>query len=54
VSLLLEETSPADLGACEDVNDGAIFADTFELAGSGLAVVLRVFPGVHWCREQGT
>ena len=46
VSLLLAETSLADLGVCEDTDDGAVLADTLELTGDGLATILSVLLGV--------
>ena len=46
VSLLLAETSLADLGVCEDTDDGAVLADTLELTGDGLATILSVLLGI--------
>jgi len=46
VRLLLAETSLPDLSVSKDTNNSAIFADTFEFAGDGLATILGVLLGV--------
>ena len=46
VRLLLRETGLADLGVCEDTDDGAVLANALELAGDRLAAVLGVLLGV--------
>ena len=46
VRLLLGEAGLADLGVRKDTDDGAIFADTLELAGNRLATVLRMLLSV--------
>jgi hypothetical protein len=46
VGLLLRETSLANLGVRKNTDDRAVLADTLELAGDGLAVVLCGLLGV--------
>lgn len=46
VSLLLGETSLADLSMGEDTDDRAVFADALELTLDGLATILSVLLGV--------
>lgn len=46
VRLLLREAGLADLGVCEDTDDGRVLANTLELAGDGLATILGVLLGV--------
>ena len=46
VCLLLRETCLADLGVCEDADDGAVFADALEFAGDRLSAVLGVLESI--------
>lgn len=43
VGFLLAEACLANLGVCKDTDDGAVFADAFELASSRLAAILCMF-----------
>lgn len=46
VCLLLAETGLADLGVCEDTDDGAVFANTLEFACGRLSAVFCVLLGI--------